>query len=124
MKCVLITGRTTEQGVALESGKTSPEYYEKVALAFMNEKDMEELGLKENSPVRVSSRFGSVVVRCRKGDLDRNSLFMPLGPWSSILIGSKTGGTGMPEAKGLECEVSKSGEEFTTLESILRMLRE
>lgn len=123
MKCVLITGRTSGQGKGLEFGKTSREYFEEVAVAFLNESDMEELGLEENASVKISTNYGSVVVKSRKGELDRGMLFMPLGPWASALVGGNTGGTGMPKAKGIEAEVSKTEEKPTSLDEVLKELR-
>ena len=123
LKYILNTGRTTEQGVGLESGKTSKEYYDNVAVAFLNREDMAELGLEENAPVKVSTESGSVVVRCRKGELDRGSVFMPLGPWASLVVGAETEGTGMSRAKGIEAEVSRTEEELTTLDRMLDILR-
>lgn len=122
MKCILNTGRTTEQGVGLESGKTSQEYYDKVAVAFLNGGDMEELGLKENASVKVSTKFGSVVVKCVRGELDRGNVFMPLGPWASLVVGVDTEGTGMPMAKGIEAEIFRTEDELTTLDKVLEIL--
>ncbi len=123
MKVTLNTGRTTEQGVSLESGKSSQEYYEKVAVAFVNKKDMDDLSLQENTMVKISTKFGSVVVKCKEGKMDRGNVFMPLGPWTSLIIGVDTWGTGMPLAKGAEAEVSKTEDEPTSLERILEILR-
>ena len=123
MKCILITGRTTEQGTTLELGKTSREYYDEVAVAFLNEEDMKKLRIKENASVKVSTEFGSVIVKCKKMELDRGRVFMPLGPWASAVIGWDTGGTGMPRAKGVEVEVSMTKDNPTTLDDILEKMR-
>ncbi len=123
MKVILNTGRTTEQGVALEFSKSSEEYYKKVALALLNRRDMDDLGLREDTRVKVSTKFGSVVVRCKEGKLDRGNVFMPLGPWASLVIGVDTEGTGMPLAKGVEVEVSKTEDELTSLSRILEILK-
>lgn len=109
--------------MGLESGKTSGEYYDKVAVVFLNEEDMGELRLEENASVKVSTRFGSVVVRCRRGELDRGKAFMPFGPWASSVVGTDTGGTGMPLAKGIEAEISKTEEKPTSLEELIAKVR-
>ncbi len=123
LKCILNTGRTSDQGVGLEIGKTSQEYYDKVAVAFLSGEDMRELGLEENASVKVSTKFGSVIVRCMRGGLDRGNVFMPLGPWASLVIGVDTEGTGMPMAKGIEAEISRTEDELTTLDKTLEILR-
>jgi len=112
-----------EQGIGMESGKTSKEYFDKVAIALLNEEDMNKLGLKENETVKVSTKFGFVVVRCKRGRLDRGKVFMPLGPWANLVIGVDTGGTGMPLAKGVEAEISKTEDEPTSLDMILKNLK-
>jgi formylmethanofuran dehydrogenase subunit D len=123
MRVILNTGRTTEQGVALELSKSSEEYYKKVALALLNGRDMDDLGLQEDMMVKVSTKFGSVVVRCKGGKLDRGNVFMTLGPWASLIIGVDTGGTGMPLAKGVEAEVSRTEDELTSLNRVLEILK-
>jgi formylmethanofuran dehydrogenase subunit D len=122
MRCALLTGRTLKQGVSLEVGKTSKEYFENVAVAMMNEGDMKEIEVEEGSPVKVSTKLGSVVVKCRKAKLDREIIFMPFGPWASLLIGIDTQGTGMPNSKGIEVEVSATDEKVQTVSDILKMM--
>jgi len=123
MKCILISGRTTKQGTSLEAGKTSREYVENVAIVMMNEDDMRELGVEEGKPVKVSTELGSTIVRCRKSKLDRGTIFMPFGPWVSMLMGSDTQGTGMPNSKGIEAEVSTTRQEVQTISDILKVVR-
>ncbi|MFQ6079613.1 MAG: molybdopterin dinucleotide binding domain-containing protein [Thermodesulfobacteriota bacterium] len=122
MKCILISGRTLQQGTSLEVGKTSEEYFRNVAVAFMNEDDMKEIGAEEGKTVRVSTKFGSTVVLCKKSKLDRGMIFMPFGPWTSVLIGIDTQGTGMPDSKGIEAEVSSTDEKLSTVPDILNTL--
>ena len=123
MKCILNTGRTIDQGVSMESGKTSQEYYDKVAVAILNEEDMKGLSAGEGERVRVSTSSGSVVIKCKRGESGRGTVFIPLGPWASVLIGTETRGTGMPHAKGIEAEITKTKDEPTTLDKILKILR-
>jgi formylmethanofuran dehydrogenase subunit B len=118
-ECTLNTGRTIEQGVALELGKTSQDYYQAVATASIDEREMEELGLEENGAVRISTDLGSVVVRCRKTRLDPGQVFIPSGPWANALISPETSGTGMPRYKGVKVQVSRTEENLTTLGDLL-----
>jgi formylmethanofuran dehydrogenase subunit D len=123
MRYVLLTGRTLKQGISLEAGKTSKEYFEDVAVIMMNEDDMKEIKVEEGKPVKVSTGLGSVVVKCRKAKLDRGIVFMPFGPWASLLIGIDTQGTGMPDSKGIEAEVTATDEDAQTIADILKMVR-
>lgn len=123
MKCVLISGRTAKQGSSLEVGKTSKEYLENVAVVMMNEDDMKEIGIEEGKPAKISTKFGSTVVRCKKSKLDRGIIFMPFGPWVSILTGVDTQGTGMPDSKGIEVEISATDEKVQTVSDILKTMK-
>lgn len=123
MKCVMISGRTIKQGTSREVGKTSEEYAENVAVAFMNENDMKEIGVEEGGQVNVRTKFGSTVVRCKKSRLDCGIVFMPYGPWVSVLTGVDTQGTGMPDLKGVEAEVSATSEKIQTIFDILKIMK-
>jgi len=123
MKCVLISGRTAKQGSSLEVGKTSKEYFENVAVVMMNEDDMKEIGIEEGKSAKISTKFGSTVVRCKKSKLDRGIIFMPFGPWVGILTGVDTQGTGMPDSKGIEVEISATDEKLQTVSDILKTMK-
>ena len=66
LRVTLITGRTIEQGVGKEQGKTSQEYLESVAVCFVDPQDLKQLGIKEKTNILVSTKYGSVVVRALK----------------------------------------------------------
>jgi formylmethanofuran dehydrogenase subunit D len=106
-KVSLLTGRTIEQGTGREHGKLSEEYQRSVAICEMDPDDMELLGVKENENVRVSTDFGSVVVRAVKSTSTPHPavIFIPYGPWASLIMNTKTHGTGMPSLKGVPAEV-------------------
>jgi len=100
---VLLTGRTIYQGVGKEQGKLSDEYFQSVALCEMDPEDMGRLMIAENSNVRVTTPSGSVVVKAVKSlrAPHPRTVFMPCGPWASLLMASETDGTGMPSLKGV-----------------------
>jgi formylmethanofuran dehydrogenase subunit D len=104
----LIAGRSSKQGVSLNSGKTSAEYVAVTTTVEMNADDMARLGLHEGDQVRLRTVVGETVVRCKSrppADLAAGLLFMAYGPPSSQLMGGDTQGTGMPMSKGFEVEV-------------------
>ena len=83
---------------------------------------MKLLQIKENSPVKVSTKFGSVVVKAVKSMRSPHSriLFMPYGPWASLIMNPKTNGTGMPSLKGIPATVtSVPGERVLSVAEIL-----
>lgn len=107
MKAILITGRTLGQGLGLEMGKFSDVYYRNVATCEMNWEDMERLGVREGSLIRVSSGLDSVVLRVSRSfeELPSGVIFVPYGPWINMIMRPETHGTGMPSFKGVEVEV-------------------
>jgi formylmethanofuran dehydrogenase subunit D len=124
MKIVLISGRTTKQGVTAEIGKTSDDYLQNVALIQLNPKALEELGVADGDTVEVQTEYGSCVVKCQKADVEENMGFMPYGPWANLLVGSDTQSTGMPDSKGVEADVSKTDKKIESVDEILNRIVE
>ncbi len=104
---VLITGRTTKQGRTIHLGKEAKEYIEEISRAEMNPADMQTLQLKDGDRVRLSTKHGSSVVRCKKGTVPPGLLFVAYGRFVNTLVGPDTQGTGMPDSKGFEVEVTR-----------------
>ncbi len=106
MKMILITGRTRKQGIGLVKGKLGEDYLREVAQVDLAPADMDLLKLNEGDQVLVKSGYGSMngVARADAG-LMQGMIFIPLGPLANKLIGYDTGGTGMPDYKGLPVEV-------------------
>lgn len=108
----LIAGRSSKQGVSMNTSKLEGEYVEITTTLEMNEADMARLGLKEGDRVRLCSATGETVLRCKSRkaeDLPQGLLFLAYGPSSSQLMGGDTAGTGMPLSKNFEVEVERVG---------------
>lgn len=110
---LLLTGRTIYQGVGKEKGKLSEEYLNSVAICEMDPEDMKLMKIKENRNVRVTNKFGSVVVRAVKSMRAPHlkTIFIPYGPWASLVMNPKTDGTGMPSLKGVPAKIESAPEE-------------
>ena len=113
LKVSLLTGRTVDQGKGKEYGKLSEEYQQSVAVCQIDPDDMKSLGIRENSNVKVITDFGSVVLKAVKSARAPHPkvIFIPYGPWASIVMNPKTHGTGMPSLKGLTAEIEPSPQE-------------
>lgn len=107
----LISGRTIQQGIGLEMGKTSDRYSKSVSQISLSQVNLDKMGVQEGGLVEVITSYGSVVVYCRAGaGLDDSVAFFPYGLWSNQVFGSSTKGTGMPLFKGLKAMVRPAGE--------------
>ena len=101
---ILIPGRTSRQGTALNEGKYSDAYLEEISTLKMNPGDMQRLGLADGDHVKMWNDVGQVVIPCESGkdELPPGLLFISYGDISSRLIGGETHGTGMPDSKGID----------------------
>jgi formylmethanofuran dehydrogenase subunit D len=120
----LITGRTLSQGKGKEFGKFSNEYLSSVSICEIDPEDMRLLGVKENDVVKVITDFGSVTLRTVKSLRGPHPkvVFIPYGPWASVLANPKTHGTGMPSLKGENAEIEYApNEKVVSLQELLKL---
>jgi formylmethanofuran dehydrogenase subunit D len=112
LQVTLITGRTIEQGVGKERGKSSKEYGESVSVCYIDPADLKRLGIKEKTSVQVSTQHGSVIVKAVESPRGPhpNVIFIPYGPWVNIVVNPETHGIGMPSLKGIPAEVEPAPE--------------
>ena len=103
----LISGRTIQQGVAIESGKEKPSYRTACGIIEMDESDLKKLGAWKSTNVRVTSEYGSVVVKAIEATQGPHPgvAFIPMGPWANAIINPDTYSTGMPTFKGVPVTV-------------------
>jgi formylmethanofuran dehydrogenase subunit D len=107
LKVTLLTGRTIEQGVGKEYGKSSPEYYEACSMVYMDADDMKTLGVKTGIHVLVTTPTGSVVLRAVKYPRSAipGLIYIPYGPWANAVVSDATTSIGTPSFKGTPAEV-------------------
>jgi formylmethanofuran dehydrogenase subunit D len=107
LQATLITGRTIDQGVGKEMGKGSKEYFDSAAICFIDQADIVKLGIRSRTNVKVTSKYGSVIVKAMKNPYGTNPgiVFIPCGLWANAICGDETFGMGMPLFKGFKVEV-------------------
>jgi formylmethanofuran dehydrogenase subunit D len=123
LRVVLLTGRTIEQGVGREFGKSSEEYAESVSICFIDSEDLHALETKEDSNVSISTSFGSVILRAVKSPRGphKGVVFIPYGPWANVIVDASTDSIGMPSLKGIPAEIEPTKEKrVLKLEELLR----
>jgi len=121
---ILITGRTIDQGVGKEMGKGSQEYFDSAAVCFIDQADLIKLGIKARTNVKVTSKYGSVIVRALKNPYGSNPgmIFIPCGLWANAICGDETFGMGMPLFKGFPVEVEPAPKQpVLTLDELLKV---
>ena len=121
----IVSGRTSQQGVGLEVGKTSKEYFESVTYIELSTGDAGSLGIGDGDKVKVETAHGSVVVTAKLSDrLEPGTSFFPYGLWANQVFGSETGGTGMPRFTGIDAEISASSAGVPSLVELVAKLKE
>jgi len=103
----LISGRTIQQGVAMEAGKEKPAYRDACGIIEMDPSDFKKLGAWRNTNVRVTSPYGSVVVKAIEATQGPHPGlgWIPMGPWANAIVDPNTYSTGMPTFKGVPITV-------------------
>jgi len=123
LNLILLTGRTIEQGVGKELGKDTNQYFESTSMCYMDELDMNKLGLKNNDHILVTTQEGSVVLRTIKHPRGAmpGMIFIPYGPWANVICNTETSSIGMPTLKGISVEVkSAPNQPILTLRELLK----
>ncbi|UCG45313.1 MAG: molybdopterin dinucleotide-binding protein [Candidatus Bathyarchaeota archaeon] len=113
LRVLLQTVRTIDQGTGKEHGKLSEHYRENVAICQMDPKDIRTLRMKGSEKIKVTTNFGSVVLRLVESLAapHPNIIFIPYGPWASLIVDPETHGTWMPSLKGIPAEVEPAFKE-------------
>ncbi len=124
---ILLTGRTINQGVALEGGKTTKENVRAAAICAFDKDDFKKLDCLAGTPVKVSTAFGEVIVYSTISEEGPHPgiIFIPMGPWSNQVVNPSTQGTGTPTFKGMKAkvEVLKNGKVLDALD-LIKQLKE
>jgi formylmethanofuran dehydrogenase subunit D len=126
LEVTLLTGRTVDQGTEKEAGKLSAGYMENVAVCELHSDDMKRLGVKDGGNVKVTTQFGSIVLKAKKSRRLKTpgAIFVPYGPWANQVLASSTGGTGMPSLKGVKATVEPSNLKVLSIQELLSNMQE
>jgi formylmethanofuran dehydrogenase subunit D len=110
VKCILNTGRTVPQGVAVEH-KVSDGYRTVASACFLNPVDLMILGIEDGDRVRLTTPDGHIVLTARPAEgVARNECFVTIGPYANHIISSETHSTGMPDFKSQDADVEPTEE--------------
>jgi formylmethanofuran dehydrogenase subunit D len=112
LKVTLLTGRTIEQGVGKECGKASQDYFDSVAVCYIDPEDLKRLGIRGGTNVRVSTDYGSVILKALKSPRGPHAgvIFIPYGVWANAVASTETDSMGMPSLKGIRAEIEPAAD--------------
>jgi len=120
VKVKLISGRTVAQGQNLDN-KLSDEYFNAVAFCELNAADMTKIGVSPGENVKVSTKYGEVVVKAKQEAGNPEGIaFIPMGPWANAVVSGDTKGAGMPQYKGIDAEIEKTEEQVLQIRELMR----
>ncbi len=97
----------------MEGGKDKPAYTEACGIIEIDPVDFKRLGAYRSTNVRVTSDFGTVVVKAIEATQGPHPglAFIPMGPWANAVVDPNTYGMGMPTFKGVPIQVSVATNE-------------
>ena len=120
------SGRSIIQGRGKEMGKLSDVYIKDVTEVKMHSQDMEALSIEPNTNVKLTTQFGSVVLRAVQTEElpGPKYVFISYGPWVNYIVDWRTHGTGMPSIKWVKGQVEPApNEKVLTIDEVLADLR-
>ncbi len=123
LNVTLLSGRTIEQGVGKEKGKSSKEYFDACAMVYMDADDMKKLNVRNNTNVLVTTINGSVVLKAIKYPRSATPglIYIPYGPWANAVCSDRTTSIGMPSFKGTPAQVEPAPDkQVLTIEELLK----
>ena len=123
LRVTLLTGRTIEQGVGKEQGKSSQMYFEACSMVYMDGNDMKKLGVRNGQNVLVTTSDGSVVLKAVKYPRAATPglVFIPYGPWANAVCSNATTSIGMPSFKGTPAEIEPAPDKpVLTIEQLFK----
>jgi formylmethanofuran dehydrogenase subunit D len=108
LRANLITGRTIEQGIAIEGFKDKPDYTDAAGVVQIDPSDLKVLNVWPGSTVEVKSDYGQVMVKAMRSPYGPHPgiVFIPMGPWANQITNPDTDTTGMPSFKGIQVTIT------------------
>lgn len=123
---ILLTGRTINQGIALEGGKTSKENVRAAGICVFDTEDFKKLDCMVGTPVKVTTDHGSVVVYSTISEEGPHPgiIFIPMGPWANQVVNPDSQSCGTPTYKGMKAKIEtvQNGEVLDALDLIKRLI--
>lgn len=116
----IITRRDVFQASACEEDRFSDECMELSALIVLDAAEMKRMGIQDGINVRLTSKWGSVVVMARVSPREEQKGlgFMVNGLWVNALVPDETP-DGIPAFKDIEAKITISKDKITGIQELL-----
>ncbi|MBC2698514.1 MAG: formylmethanofuran dehydrogenase [ANME-2 cluster archaeon] len=116
----IITRRDVFQASIYEEDRFSDECLELSALIVLDTAEMKHMGILDGANVRLTSKWGSVVVRAMASPREEQKGlgFMVNGPWVNALVSDETP-DGIPAFKDIEAKITISKDRMTGILELL-----
>jgi formylmethanofuran dehydrogenase subunit D len=124
-KVTLLTGRSIEQGVALEGEKLTRGYVLSTAVCDIDPEDMKELGIYDGDTVKITTEYGEVLVTGIESTQapHKNIIFIPMGLYANAVVNPETDSTGMPSYKVIDAVIEPAlNEKVLTPTALIKKL--
>ena len=116
----IITHRDVFQASVCEEDCFGDECMELSALIVLDATEMKRMSIHDGVNVRLTSKWGSVVVRARASPREEQKGlgFMVNGPWVNALVSDETP-DGIPAFKNIEAKITISKDGITGIQELL-----
>ncbi|WXG41088.1 MAG: molybdopterin dinucleotide binding domain-containing protein [Candidatus Freyarchaeum deiterrae] len=126
MELRLCNARSLEQNKMMVEKPGSKSYVESTAVVLLGKDDMGHYGLKNGDTVKVTTKFGTVVVKAYQTDETKKGIaLMPNGPWFNSITDPDIDVTGFNSYYVLNASIETTNEEVLDTEKFFeKLLRE
>lgn len=98
----------------MEGGKEKEDYTKACGIIEIDAADFAKLDILPNTNVRVTSAYGSVIVKAIRATQGPHPglAWIPMGPWANMVVNTNTYSTGMPTFKGTPVTIEPAEDEI------------
>ena len=119
---IVVIIRTYDEEISEFLGKNSEEYLENAAICYFSEEDINELGIKENSNIKISTTWGSVILRAVKSPYTiKGIIFVPMGIWACQIISDDFEDDGHIKYKNFKGFIESTDEKIKNYDEIKQL---
>ncbi|MHA2061561.1 MAG: molybdopterin dinucleotide binding domain-containing protein [Candidatus Sifarchaeia archaeon] len=116
---LLTTVRTIGQGKSADSDKESKEYFDEAAIVLLHTEDMKKLSVENNTPVKIRTRFGEVIVKAKESEETKEGIaLIPVGFWANMTTGNSVQSNGIPLLKNIPATIESTEESLSDIQQL------